>query len=147
MNNSLDKKDTARYDVELADMILAWLGMPRESRLKVTGMGHRRGFDCKPDDSVLNKFASGAMSRYGAFGAVYGSDSHQHHMGYNLPLDTTSHSMYCAVCGAWCKGRQWGNRDTGHGICADCAGRQEAKYGADHMLDLYGVAGYHYFTD
>lgn len=56
--------------------------------------------------------------------------------------------MNCAVCGAWCRGRQWWNRDTGYGLCVRCAdwlkGRGEP---AEETERLYGRRGEHYACD
>lgn len=54
-------------------------------------------------------------------------------------------TMSCAVCGAYCRGRQWHNRDTGYGLCTECpawlAGR---GMDAAEMERLYGKPGVHY---
>ena len=53
--------------------------------------------------------------------------------------------MYCSVCGAYTTGRQWRNRDTGHGLCEECpdylrkCGRDDAE-----IKRLYGVEGVHF---
>ena len=52
--------------------------------------------------------------------------------------------LTCNCCGAETYGRQWPNRDTGYGMCADCLtfvrsrGMSEAE-----IKDLYGVEGVH----
>lgn len=56
--------------------------------------------------------------------------------------------MFCSCCGGYCKGRQWWNRDKGFGLCPSCANRLKSKaYSTEEMKDLYGVEGYHYFTE
>lgn len=60
--------------------------------------------------------------------------------------------LYCAVCGACTRGRQWHNRDTGFGLCPSCAdwltrapeiGRGRGQ-GPDEMRRNYGERGVHY---
>lgn len=52
--------------------------------------------------------------------------------------------MLCSCCGAVSQGRQWHNRDTGFGLCLECADRLTPKYGPEEMQRLYGVRGWHY---
>ncbi len=56
--------------------------------------------------------------------------------------------LTCCVCGAYTRGRQWWNRDTGYGICGECVayvrGRGETE---EQIRDYYGVAGVHYAVD
>lgn len=55
-------------------------------------------------------------------------------------------SLICAVCGARTRGRQWHNRDTGYGLCAESAQwlTSTRGYSAAEMKDLYGMEGEHY---
>ena len=53
--------------------------------------------------------------------------------------------LLCAVCGAATRGRQWHNRDTGHGVCPPCVPWMLARgISADELVNNYGVAGIHY---
>ncbi len=55
-------------------------------------------------------------------------------------------SLICAVCGARTRGRQWHNRDTGYGLCADSARWLKVDRGmsAEEMRECYGNEGEHY---
>lgn len=59
--------------------------------------------------------------------------------------------MKCSCCDAYCRGRQWYNRDTGYGLCAKCAawlkGRIERGVCGETVEEMkagYGVEGEHY---
>lgn len=56
-------------------------------------------------------------------------------------------TMYCSVCGAVTRGRQWWNRDTGHGLCQSCGNRlpTERNVPLEEMLFDYGLRGIHYY--
>lgn len=54
-------------------------------------------------------------------------------------------TLICSCCGAYAKGRQWPNRDTGYGLCPECAdwiGKRGTD--AEEMRRLYGERGVHY---
>jgi hypothetical protein len=70
--------------LELAKSTLLGLGVTEEQMNQVTGFGLRRLGFCKPEDTILNKFACGALSAYGVMGTIFGTDSPQHHRGNNL---------------------------------------------------------------
>lgn len=53
--------------------------------------------------------------------------------------------MTCCVCGCSCMGRQWWNRDTGFGLCSNCAAWLSTKTLPEDMRSLYGEPGVHYF--
>lgn len=54
-------------------------------------------------------------------------------------------NLYCAVCGALTRGRQWHNRDTGYGLCADSAAWLKGRgMSAEEMESLYGREGEHF---
>ena len=56
-------------------------------------------------------------------------------------------NLTCCVCGAYTKGRQWHNRDTGYGICPDCITWLESRdTDPAEMKSLYGINGTHYNT-
>lgn len=57
---------------------------------------------------------------------------------------TRPRRMICACCNAGCMGRQWWNRDTGFGLCPDCAKLIEEKEGPDELRSGYGVRGTHF---
>lgn len=67
-------------------------------------------------------------------------------------MSEPTRNLTCCCCGASTRGRQWHNRDTGFGLCVECAKRIEAKMLAKpHLFDesetmerLYGVRGVHY---
>ena len=46
---------------------------------------------------------------------------HCHHNQTCAPHTGPVVRMRCACCDGWCYGRQWHNRDTGFGLCGDCA--------------------------
>lgn len=56
-------------------------------------------------------------------------------------------SKICCICGAYCKGKQHSNRDTGYGICPRCATREKEKLPMEEMKSLYGIEGVNYFTE
>lgn len=55
-------------------------------------------------------------------------------------------SMSCPCCGAYTRGRQWHNRDTGYGLCVACIPfcMEQAERHGESMGDLYGIRGVHY---
>lgn len=52
--------------------------------------------------------------------------------------------LTCACCGETAIGRQWWNRDTGYGLCAECVPFILAREGADGLHNGYGIAGKHF---
>lgn len=56
-------------------------GLTRAQMDTVTGFGLRRRDDCGPDDTILNKVASGALTVSGALAALFGVDSPEHLAG------------------------------------------------------------------
>ena len=58
-----------------------------------------------------------------------------------------NHRMDCSCCGQLTKGRQWHNRDTGYGLCPDCAAIIAPKETPEQMERSYGVKGVHYCID
>lgn len=54
--------------------------------------------------------------------------------------------LECCCCGNDTRGRQWHNRDTGYGLCDDCADDFErtGAVGPQSMHDYYGIRGVHY---
>jgi hypothetical protein len=70
--------------VEAATAELLALGVTIEQISEVTGFGHRHGYDCKPEDTRLNKYRAGALSARGVMGDIFGTDTPQHHRGHNL---------------------------------------------------------------
>lgn len=54
--------------------------------------------------------------------------------------------LQCCVCGSGTKGRQWWNRDTGFGLCENCAIWLVKERGVtpDEMRLCYGENGIHY---
>jgi hypothetical protein len=68
-------------------------GVTHAQMATITGAGLRRGDvldmltghgsgGCKPEDTILNKYATGALSIYGVMAVLYGTDSRQHHQGH-----------------------------------------------------------------
>lgn len=70
-------------DLKARSELLA-LGLTPEQFRTQTGAGLRNVYGCFNTDTVLAKYAAGALSAYGVMGAVFGSDSPQHHRGHNL---------------------------------------------------------------
>lgn len=70
--------------IEAAQSELLALGVTIEQISQVTGFGHRYGYDCKPEDTILNKYRAGALSVIGVMGTIFGTDTPQHHRGHNL---------------------------------------------------------------
>lgn len=66
-----------------AVMQLEAVGLTDKHLGHLTGMGRRHGVDCEQVDTVLNKYAAGALSIHGVMGSVFGTDSVQHHRGHN----------------------------------------------------------------
>lgn len=52
--------------------------------------------------------------------------------------------LICNCCGAYCRGRQWHNRDTGFGLCLSCGDMQEKKYGIEEVKSWSGIRGYNW---
>ncbi len=52
--------------------------------------------------------------------------------------------LSCCCCGNNTKGRQWYNRDTGYGLCADCVDFVNKPPSAEAMRSNYGDRGIHY---
>lgn len=52
--------------------------------------------------------------------------------------------LTCCCCGAGTRGRQWPNRDTGFGVCSDCAEWVRGRETPEEHRKLYGVEGIHY---
>jgi hypothetical protein len=69
--------------VEARRLLLA-AGLSPDQLDKVTGFGLRNRDGCENVDTVLNKYAAGALSLVGVMGDVFGSDTPQHHRGHNL---------------------------------------------------------------
>lgn len=63
--------------------------------------------------------------------------------GGNKPLPPVLR-LTCCVCGNGTRGRQWWNRDTGYGLCDDCADDPRNISDAEHARRLYGERGVHY---
>lgn len=139
--NLTGRNNQPKYDLHTAAKILTAIGIPYHEQYKVTGMGHRSGFESKADDTRLNKFAAGALSRIGVCGDVFGSDTKEHHQGHGLG---EARNLTCCCCGESTKGRQWWNRDTGSGLCSKCSTwAKHDSYGLD-FHDYYGVRGVHF---
>lgn len=56
-------------------------GVPVAKFSTITGFGARRVAGCKPEDTVLVKLATGALSIHGVMAVLYGTDSPEHHAG------------------------------------------------------------------
>ncbi len=54
--------------------------------------------------------------------------------------------LTCCCCGLDHKGRQWYNRDTGYGLCNNCAVELEEETSAANMKECYGIKGIHYLA-
>ena len=53
-------------------------------------------------------------------------------------------NLECNCCGSATRGRQWFNRDTGYGMCAECLTLVRTKgMSGPEIKDLYGVEGVH----
>jgi hypothetical protein len=52
--------------------------------------------------------------------------------------------LICECCGAPTLGRQWWNRDKGHGVCNNCALKKSKYLTPATMRDYYGEQGIHY---
>lgn len=54
--------------------------------------------------------------------------------------------LTCCCCGQFCRGRQWYNRDTGYGLCPNCAKwlREVRHETEEDMKHCYGIEGIHY---
>lgn len=54
-------------------------------------------------------------------------------------------TLTCCCCGSPTLGRQWGNRDTGYGLCDACAIELPTRGTTpEDMHQYYGKAGIHY---
>lgn len=63
------------------------------------------------------------------------------HFGYSIgPVKR----LLCSCCGSVTRGRQWHNRDTGWGLCADCIEFCHRKETPEQFRRLYGDRGIHY---
>lgn len=69
--------------VEAANELRA-LGVTDEQMGQVTGFGLRRLEGCAPEDTILRKYATGALSAHGVMKVLYGTDSPQHNAGTAL---------------------------------------------------------------
>ena len=78
----LGKPEPIGMTVDLARAQLFDAGLNEDQLSIVTGFGHRSGVACKPDDTILNKYAAGALLIVGVMGSVFGSGSPQHHRGH-----------------------------------------------------------------
>ena len=70
--------------LDVARRELLGLGVTVDQLEATTGMGLRSGVHCAPTDTVLRKYAAGALSAHGVMGVLFGSGSWQHHAGHNL---------------------------------------------------------------
>lgn len=52
--------------------------------------------------------------------------------------------LTCCCCGESTIGRQWWNRDTGFGLCADCIPFVSRGESAEGLQSTYGTRGVHY---
>lgn len=52
--------------------------------------------------------------------------------------------LYCSCCGASVRGRQWWNRDDGHGCCRRCFKWVAKRQGFSEARRLYGRPGTHH---
>ncbi len=54
--------------------------------------------------------------------------------------------LSCCCCGEYTRGRQWWNRDTGFGLCPECAEWIKTKgcYSDEEFKSIYGIDGVHY---
>ena len=52
--------------------------------------------------------------------------------------------LLCSCCGAVTRGRQWYNRDTGHGLCVDCIEQCQRNETPEQFERCYGVRGVHF---
>jgi hypothetical protein len=55
--------------------------------------------------------------------------------------------LTCCCCGVSTIGRQWYNRDTGFGLCPNCAEKIAKKESPETMRSYYGDKGFHYDID
>jgi hypothetical protein len=54
------------------------------------------------------------------------------------------HTLACCVCGQPARCRQWWNRDTGYGVCAQHGKDEIERNGNTQAESYYGVQGYHW---
>ena len=73
-------------NLSLARAVLLAHGVTDDQMNQVTGCGSRRNPLCLKDDTVLNKYAAGALSMVGVMGVVFGTDSREHHAGIALAV-------------------------------------------------------------
>lgn len=62
-------------------------------------------------------------------------------------MTKTVETLICCCCGEHTLNRQWWNRDTGFGLCRNCADQIAKIEDSDTMKECYGVKGYHYCID
>lgn len=53
-------------------------------------------------------------------------------------------TLLCNCCDSYTKGRQYWNRDTGYGICPECAKSQIERYGIESVEFDNGKEGIHF---
>ena len=52
--------------------------------------------------------------------------------------------LLCSCCGTHTMGRQWRNRDDGHGLCCGCIDFTKQGVTPLEHIQCYGLAGVHY---
>ena len=52
--------------------------------------------------------------------------------------------LVCCTCGGTAMGKQWWNRDTGYGLCSECAKWLSTRTTVEDMEQCYGRPGEHY---
>jgi hypothetical protein len=67
----------------VAERELAEAGITVEQMHTTTGFGIRHGMQSLPNDTILNKYAAGALTLTGVMATLFGVDSPQHHQGHN----------------------------------------------------------------
>lgn len=55
--------------------------------------------------------------------------------------------LICCCCGGGTRGRQWHNRDTGYGLCVECADSIALTETPEEMRARYGVRGVNYCVE
>jgi hypothetical protein len=70
--------------IEQAIKELRAIGVTTAQMGTLTGFGLRHVPGCQPVDWILNKYAAGALTRYGVMAVLYGVDSPEHHAGSTL---------------------------------------------------------------
>jgi hypothetical protein len=79
--------------------LLLAAGLTEAQLSKITGFGLRNRDGCENVDTVLNKYAAGALSLVGVMGCVFGSDTPQHHRGHALEPGRVG-ALRVELCGA-----------------------------------------------